>query len=149
MRNPVSQNPANRAFGGLFGDGIPGHSQLKEHLYLVSYPDMPLCMGRLFQAAAASFHIPQEYRDSPCTLVRISFKENNEADDEPLPFGQSYWDYLPDLVQTKIMKMVHKQLLKSVHAELLETSSCPNCKKYFDNPFELESHWSNYYYVEK
>ena len=48
------------------------------------------------------------------------------------------------------MKMVHKQLLKSVHAELSETSSCPNCKRHFDNPFELEYHWSNYYYdVEK
>ena len=72
-----------------------------------------------------------------------------ETETPPLPFGQSYWDYLPDLVQTKIMKMVHKQLLKSVHAELSETSCCPNCKRHFENPFELESHWSNYYYVEK
>ena len=66
-----------------------------------------------------------------------------------LPFGQSYWDYLPDLVQVKIMKMVHKQLLKSVHVELSETSTCPNCKRRFENPFELEHHWSNYYYSER
>ena len=36
----------------------------------------------------------------------------------PLPFGDSYWDYLPDLVQEKIFKMVHKQLLKSVNAQI-------------------------------
>ena len=100
-----------------------------------------------FQAADASFHVPQEYRDIPRTLIRISFKsfkvfkDHNEANDEPLPFGQSYWDYLPDLVQNKIMKMVHKQLLKRVHDELLGNCRCPNCKSHFENPFEMESHW--------
>ena len=48
-------------------------------------------------------------------MVELTMHElmtEDEADDEPLPFGQSYWDYLPDLVQTKIMKMVHKQILE-------------------------------------
>ena len=71
------------------------------------------------------------------------------ANEPFLPFGQSYWDYLPDLVQTKILKMAHKQLLKSVHAELLETFTCPICKRHFDNPAELEYHWSLYFASEE
>ena len=66
-----------------------------------------------------------------------------------LPFGQSYWDYLPDLVQAKITKMVHKQLLKSVHAQLSETFTCHICKRHFDDLFELEHHYSLYSYDER
>ena len=69
---------------------------------------------------------------------------------ESLPFGQSYWDYLPDLVQDKILKLahklVHKQLLKSVHAELSKTCTCLNCNRRFETPFEAEYHWSLYYH---
>ena len=43
---------------------------------------------------------------------------------EYLPFGQSYWDYLPDLVQCKILKLVHKALLERVHEELLALFYC-------------------------
>ena len=41
MRNPVSQNPANRAFGGLFGVVSRGHShsQLEKRPLGASYPD--------------------------------------------------------------------------------------------------------------
>ena len=46
---------------------------------------------------------------------------------EPLPFGQSYWDYLPDLVQHKIVKLVHKALLERVHEELLSLFYCDFC----------------------
>ena len=60
----------------------------------------------------------------------------------PLPFGQSYWDYLPDLVQDKILKMIHKQLWKSVNAELLEHFRCPVCRRRFEDLEELEYHWS-------
>ena len=69
----------------------------------------------------ASFHVSQEYRAVPRSLIRTSFKpckDNAGANEEPLPFGQSYWDYLPDLVQNKIVKMVHKHFLKEVHSEL-------------------------------
>ena len=62
-----------------------------------------------------------------------------------LTFGQSYWDYLPDLVQTKILKMVHKQLLHRVHAELSECFTCPVCNKRFEDPFEMEYHYSLYF----
>ena len=31
--------------------------------------------------------------------------------DEQLSFGQSYWDYLPDLVRDNILKMVEDQLI--------------------------------------
>ena len=72
-----------------------------------------------------------------------------ETETPALPFGQSYWDYLPDLVQAKILKLVHKQLLKSVHAELSETFSCPICKRHFDDLFELEHHYSLYSYEER
>ena len=83
------------------------------------------------------------------------------ANEPLLPFGQSYWDYLPDLVQTKILKMAHQQLLKSVHAELWEMThkrlwksvhaqlwelfSCPICKQHFDDRERLEYHWSLYF----
>ena len=99
---------------------------------------------RKLQSVDASFYIPQEYRPIPRTLVRASFKpfkDNDGANEEPLPFGQSYWDYLPDLVQNKIVKMVHKQFLKAVHDELLAHSCCPNCENYFKNAFEMERHW--------
>ena len=46
---------------------------------------------------------------------------------EYLPFGQSYWDYLPDLVQCKILKLVHKALLERVHEELLALFYCDLC----------------------
>ena len=39
-RNPVSQNPANRMFGGLFEVVSRVPTQLKEHLLLTSTPDM-------------------------------------------------------------------------------------------------------------
>ena len=100
--------------------------------------------SRKLQSVDASFYIPQEYRPIPRTLVRASFKpfkDNDGANEEPLPFGQSYWDYLPDLVQNKIVKMVHKQFLKAVHDELLGHSSCPNCENHFRNAFEMERHW--------
>ena len=66
----------------------------------------------------------------------------------PLPFGQSYWDYLPDLVQDKILKLAHKQLLKSVHVELSKTCTCLNCNRRFETPFEAEYHWSLYFHPE-
>ena len=94
----------------------------------------------------ASFYVAQGWRPLPRTLVRTSFKsfkDNAKANEEPLPFGQSYWDYLPDLVQNKIMKMVHKSLLEEVHFELLGKSYCPNCGNYFGNPFEMVIHWSD------
>ena len=62
------------------------------------------------------------------------------------PFGQSYWDYLPDLVQTKILKMAHKQLWKSVNAQIRELFSSPICKRHFDDRDELEYHWSLYFH---
>ena len=62
----------------------------------------------------------------------------------PLPFGDSYWDYLPDLVQDKIFKMVHKQLLKSVNAQIRQLLICPICSRYFDDFKELEYHWALY-----
>ena len=43
-----------------------------------------------------------------------------------LPFGQSYWDYLPDLVQDKILKMVHKALLEKVFEEMFNCTQCGN-----------------------
>ena len=46
---------------------------------------------------------------------------------EYLPFGQSYWDYLPDLAQCKILKLVHKALLERVHEELLALFYCDLC----------------------
>ena len=46
---------------------------------------------------------------------------------EHLPFGQSYWDYLPDLAQCKILKLVHKALLERVHEELLALFYCDLC----------------------
>ena len=58
----------------------------------------------------------------------------------PLRFGQSYWDFLPDLVQTKILKMVHQQLLQAVHDELLTKSRCVDCDKKFLNQFEMKLH---------
>ena len=45
-----------------------------------------------------------------------------DVDVAPLPFGDSYWDYLPDLVQDKILKMAHKQLWKSVNAQIGNSS---------------------------
>ena len=94
----------------------------------------------------ASFYIPQEYPPFPHTLVRTSFKlfkDNTRANEEPLPFGQSYWDYLPDLVQNKIVKMVHKSLLEEVHDELLLNCWCPNCGELFMNPFKSAKHLSD------
>ena len=66
----------------------------------------------------------------------------------PLPFGDSYWDYLPDLVQEKILKMTHKQLWKSVTVELLERFRCPVCRRRFEDRDELEYHWSLYQHPE-
>ena len=62
----------------------------------------------------------------------------------PLPFGHSYWDYLPDLVQDKIFKMVHQQLLKSVNAQIRQLLICPICSRYFEDFEELEYHWDLY-----
>ena len=94
----------------------------------------------------ASFYIPQEYPPFPHTLVRTSFKlfkDNTRANEEPLSFGQSYWDYLPDLVQNKIVKMVHKSLLEEVHDELLLNCWCSNCGELFMNPFKSAKHLSD------
>ena len=94
----------------------------------------------------ASFHVPQEYPPFPHTLVRTSFKpfkDNIRANEEPLPFGQSYWDYLPDLVQNKIVKMVHKSLLEEVHDELFLNCRCLNCGELFMNPFKSAKHLSD------
>ena len=94
----------------------------------------------------ASFHVQQEYLPIPHTMVRTSFKPfkyNNGANDEPLPFGQSYWDYLPELVQNKIVKMVHKHFMKEVHDELLINCRCPNCGELFMNPFKSAKHLSD------
>ena len=46
---------------------------------------------------------------------------------EYLSFGQSYWDYLPDLVQRKILKLAYKALLERVHEELLALFYCDLC----------------------
>ena len=62
----------------------------------------------------------------------------------PLPFGDSYWDYLPDLVQDKIFKMVHKQLLKSVNSQIQQLLICPICSRYFEVFEELKYHWDLY-----
>ena len=62
----------------------------------------------------------------------------------PLPFGDSYWDYLPDLVQDKIFKMVHKQLLKSVNVQIRQLLICPICSRYFEVFEELKYHWDLY-----
>ena len=99
---------------------------------------------RKLKSVDAGIYIPQGFRPIPRTLVRASFKpfKDNDGDNEdPLPFGESYWDFLPDLVQNKIAKMVHKQFLKAVHAELLGHNCCPNCANYFENAFEMERHW--------
>ena len=91
----------------------------------------------------ASFHVSQEWRAPRRSLVRTSFqpfKDNVKVHEEPLPFGQSYWGYLPDLVQNKIMKMVHNPLLKQVNAELLRKCYCLNCGTKFKNPFKMEEH---------
>ena len=44
-----------------------------------------------------------------------------------LPFGQSYWNYFPDLVQDKILKMVHKALLEEVFEEMFYRFYCTQC----------------------
>ena len=47
--------------------------------------------------------------------------------DEQLPFGQSYWDYLPDLVRDNILKMVEEQLIleaKDKHKILMQQVCC-------------------------
>ena len=62
----------------------------------------------------------------------------------PLPFGDSYWDYLPDLVQDKIFKMVHKQMLKSVNAQIQQLLICPFCRRHFMVFAELKFHWVLY-----
>ena len=71
------------------------------------------------------------------------------VDVAPLPFGNSYWDYLPDLVQDKIFKMVHKQLLKSVNAQIRKLLICPICSRHFEDFEELEYHWDLYYHLEE
>ena len=60
-------------------------------------------------------------------------QRQHTANDEPLPFGQSYWDYLPDLVQKKIAKLVHKALLEQVHEELCNRLYCTQCGDDFSN----------------
>ena len=105
---------------------------------------MTLCLGGY--EVDASFHVSEEYRGTPKTLFRTSFpsfKDNAGANEELLLFGQSYWDYLPDLVQNKIMKMVHKAFLKEVHFELWALCGCPNCHVWFMNPFKLVRHLSD------
>ena len=72
-----------------------------------------------------------------------------DVDVAPLPFGDSYWDYLPDLVQDKILKMVHKQLLKSVNVQIRQLLVCPNCSRHFDDWEELEYHWDLYWHPEE
>ena len=69
--------------------------------------------------------------------------------DVDVVFGQSYWDYLPDLVQDKILKMTHEQLWKSVNAELLERFCCPKCSRRFEDRDELEYHWALYLHPEE
>ena len=66
-----------------------------------------------------------------------------------LPFGDSYWDYLPDLVQDKIFKMVHKQMLKSVNAQIRQLLICPICSRHFEDFEELEYHWDLYSYPKE
>ena len=66
------------------------------------------------------------------------------VNEPPLPFGQSYWDYLPDLVQDKILKIAHKQLWKGVMDELWARFSCPRCSRHFDDLEEAEHHWALY-----
>ena len=98
------------------------------------------------QLVHASYHVPQEYQAKPRPLFRTHYKnvkESEVAHEEPLSFGQSNWDFLPDLVQNKIMQMVHKHLLKEVHAELLcHYLWCSSCGDPFMNLFEAERHLS-------
>ena len=83
-----------------------------------------------FGGLDASFHVPQaEWYGRNRNLIRTSFqpfKANAKSNEEPLPFGQSYWDYLPDLAQNKITKRAHKSLLEEVHIELHRNCHCPN-----------------------
>ena len=72
-----------------------------------------------------------------------------DVDVAPLLFGNSYWDYLPDLVQDKIFKMVHKQLLKSVNVQIRQLLICPNCSRHFEDFEELEYHWDLYSHPEE
>ena len=65
-----------------------------------------------------------------------------------LPFGDSYWDYLPDLVQDKILKMVHQQQWKSVNAQIRELLICPNCSRHFEDWEEAEYHWDLYWHLK-
>ena len=57
------------------------------------------------------------------------------VNDEPLPFGPSYWDYLPDLVQNKIAKLVHKAFLEQVHEELCNLFYCTQCGDFLHEVF--------------
>ena len=41
----------------------------------------------------------------------VSWLDEQERKVELLPFGQSHWDYLPDLVRDNILKMVEDQLI--------------------------------------
>ena len=82
--------------------------------------------------------------------VYRSNERNRTVTNEPLlPFGQSYWDYLPDLVQDKILKMAHKQLWKGVMDELWARFSCPKCSRHFDDLEEAEHHWALYFAYEE
>ena len=68
----------------------------------------------------------------------------------PLPFGASYWDYLPDLVKDKIYREVHKQALRKVHKELEEyfwpdghyrSANCGDFKIYAEDEEWCDPEW--------
>ena len=72
-----------------------------------------------------------------------------DVDVAPLPFGDSYWDYLPDLVQDKILKIVHQQQWKNVNDRIRELLIGPNCSRRLDVWEELEYHWDLYWHSEE
>ena len=80
----------------------------------------------------------------PIKVYCLNERNRPLANEPPLPFGQSYWDYLPDLALDKILKMTHKQLWKDVMDELWARFSCPRCSQHFDDLEEAEHHWALY-----
>ena len=63
---------------------------------------------------------------------------NTTPVNDPLPFGQSYWDFLPDLIQDYILDMVEKALFaaaKALHQERMK-DVCYQIKAHY--------HWKHF-----
>ena len=71
MRNPVSQNPANRVFGGLFGVVSRGYSQLEEHPPCIYPTMMELTMHELMTEDLRA------YEATPGTPQQGNFDEHD------------------------------------------------------------------------